>query len=303
MSTSPARLLFVTLSNIGDVVMTTPVLETLHRRFPEALIDIVADARSSSLLRAAPYIGEIFHREKRAGITKQLALLATLRRNRYLAAVDMRTPLIPYLVRAQRRFARRGRRTPGMHAVVEHYAVIADLLDGQTTPPECRLYIDPAAEARADDLLEACPGECWLCVAPGANWPGKRWPTQAYGQMLDQLEHDFDCAIVLGNDADGQAAEVLAGTRRRVVDMTGRTELPVAAALLARCAAFVGNDSGLGHMAAAVGLPTVTVFGPGQPERYRPWGPRAIVAQAPGDDLAALDPSRVTALVRTQKHR
>ena len=300
MSTSPPRLLFVTLSNIGDMVMTTPVLETLNRHYPDALIDIVADARSSSLLRAAPYVGDIFHREKRAGLRSQLALLKALRRRSYVAAVDMRTPLIPYLVRTQRRFARRGRRAQGVHAAVEHYAVIADLHAGQPTPPACRLYLDGDALARAEALLGACPGNRWLCVAPGANWPGKCWPTHAYGRMLDELENDFDCAIVLGNDADRPAAEALAGSRLSIVDMTGRTDLPVAAALLARGTAFVGNDSGLGHMAAAVGLPTVTVFGPGEPERYRPWGPRAVVALAPGADFAALDPARVAALVRTQ---
>ena len=76
------RHLVVTLSNIGDLVMTTPVIEALHERFPGDAIDIVADRRSSALLEATPYLGTIYHRDKRAGFTEQLALLRRLRRIR-----------------------------------------------------------------------------------------------------------------------------------------------------------------------------------------------------------------------------
>lgn len=289
-----ARLLVVTLSNIGDVVMTTPVLETLARHYPGQAIDIVGDARSAELLRAAPYVGDIFLREKRAGLAAQWRLWRMLRRRRYAVAVDLRTPIIPYLVRADRRLVKCRRAAAREHAVLEHHAVLAPLLAADQ-PPACRLYLAPAAAQAATARLTSLPGSRWLAVAPGANWPGKCWPARAYRSLLEQVTRQFDGAIVLGGQEDAAAARALEEVALPLVDLCGRTDLPLAAAVLARATAFVGNDSGLGHMAAALGVPTVTVFGPGRPARYRPWGPRTRVVLAPERDLARLDAATVAA--------
>jgi ADP-heptose:LPS heptosyltransferase len=78
-----------------------------------------------------------------------------------------------------------------------------------------------------------------------------------------------------------------------VLNLAGRTDLSLAAALLMRASVFIGNDSGLGHIAAAVGRPTMTVFGPGRPERYRPWGSKTEVVRAPQADLGRLTSDEV----------
>jgi len=290
-------LLVVTLSNIGDMVMTTPVLETLTARYPDSPIDIVGDARSSDLLRAAPYVRTILHRDKRGGLAAQWRLLRALRTERYALAVDLRTPVIPFLVRAARRLIKRGAGGQMQHAVDEHHAVLTPLV-GSTPAPYCRLYLESAAMTAAADLLAGLPGRDWLAIAPGANWAGKRWPADAYRELVDTLAGDFDAVIVLGGPEDRTAASVLHGAHSALLDFCGRTTLPVTAALLARARAFVGNDSGLGHMAAALGIATLTVFGPGQPERYRPWGPRTHVTFAPENDLSRLSAATVAADLR-----
>jgi ADP-heptose:LPS heptosyltransferase len=80
----------------------------------------------------------------------------------------------------------------------------------------------------------------------------------------------------------------------------GRTSLLEATAIMRQATLFVGNDSGLGHLASAAGIPSVTVFGPGRPERYRPWGSRATLVLAPGLALEKLLPATVAAHVREQ---
>ncbi|MGE0485056.1 MAG: glycosyltransferase family 9 protein [Gammaproteobacteria bacterium] len=297
MTDDEERLLVVTLSNIGDVVMTTPVLEALAAAFPGQAIDVVGDQRSSDVLRGAPWLGEVFHRDKRGGITAQFELLRRLRRRRYAVAVDLRTPLIPYLLRARRRYARHGRRGHGRHAVEEHFAVVASLL-GAKPVPACRLHVDPTAAGAAGKALAMLPATArWLALAPGANWPGKCWPAAAYRALAERVGERFDGFVVLGSAADREAAAMLKALSRPCVDLTGQTDLATAAAILARAAAFVGNDSGLGHMAAALAVPTVTVFGPGEPERYRPWGRRTALALAPARDLARLPAATVAAVL------
>lgn len=285
-------LIVVTLSNIGDAVMTTPVLETLAARYPGRRIDLLADRRSSALFAAAPWLGTIHHRDKRAGLAQQWRQLRELRGQRYALAVDLRTPVIGRLLNAERRLTKRGRELPDTHAVVEHFAVLEPLV-GALTPPPCRVHLDTAAIAEAAALTRALPVGRWLAVAPGANWPGKRWSPAAFAALVTRVASHFDGLLVLGGPDDTAAAAALADVALPRLDLTGRTALPLAAAVLARAAAFVGNDSGLGHLAAALGVPTLTVFGPGRPVRYRPWGPRARIVLAPGADLARLEPEPV----------
>ena len=303
MSGPDQRLLVITLSNIGDLVMTTPVMEALAQRFPNARIDVVADARSSSLLHAAPYIGTIHHRDKRAGLGGLARLVKALRVQRYRLAVDLRTPVIPYLVRAEQRLVkpRRKRARVRRHAVSEHFEVLQSLL-GPGMPPLCRLYLDATVVADAQVRLAALPQGPLLAIAPGANWPGKEWPVPRYRALLDVLREDFAAAVILGNDADREKATSLGEVALPVLDLTGRTALPLAAAILARMNMFIGNDSGLGHIAAAMAVPTLTLFGPGEPQRYRPWGPRGKILLAPGGDLQRLEVERVVQAARATRN-
>ncbi len=289
----PDRLLVVTLSNIGDLVMTTPVFEALSQAFPGQPIDCLGDARSCALLAAAPYIGDIFMRDKRAGVVAQFALLGRLRRRRYRLIADLRTPLIPYLLRAEWRLIKKRTDVPGIHAVEEHFNVVRAVVPADAAIPACRVHLDAGAQSRAGECLSALPGRRWLAVAPGANWPGKRWPATHYRALIEAAAPLFDAALVLGSGADADAADGLMDAGLPVLNMVGQTDLSLAAALLARAHAFVGNDSGLGHLAAAVGVPSLTLFGPGRPTRYRPWGDHAEILVAPDLDLERLTPAEV----------
>ncbi len=286
------RLLVVTLSNIGDVVLTTPVFEALATHFPDSPIDIFADARSAELLAAAPYAGEIFLYNKRSGWSERFAFLRALRRHRYRLVVDLRSHFLGNLLRADQRLYKPRHRNANLHAAQEHYAALAPLKI-TTTPPPCRLYLNDDDRAAAAKLLLSLPGKHWLAIAPGANWPGKKWPRGSYRSLLALAARRFDAAIILGSPEDEKDAQAIADVALPTLVTSGRTTLRTAAALIARAAAFVGNDSGLGHIAAAMGVATITPFGPGDPTRYRPWGARTSIVQAPENDLILLAPERV----------
>ena len=291
-TTEPTRLLVVTLSNIGDVVMTTPVFEALATAYPNTLIDIFADARSAELLTQAPYAGEVFLYHKRAGWRARASLLRALRRRPYRVVVDLRSAILGYLLRADIRLCKPHSRSPGRHAVQEHFAALAPLLPG-LSPPPCRLYLSAHSASAAAKLLTALPGRQWLALAPGANWPGKKWPRSHYRALLELAAPHFDGAILLGSGQDTDDVAAIADLALPTLVTAGTTDLGTAAALLAQARAFVGNDSGLGHIAAAMGTPSLTVFGPGDPTRYRPWGIHAHIVLAPQEDLPALAPQQV----------
>ena len=289
------RALFVTLSNIGDAVMTTPALQRLHEAMPEAKIDIIADARSGLIFEHCPYRGEIFLRDKRSGWRGLLHLIQRLRRRHYEVIADLRTDGLAYLLRVKRRLLKRHVRAVYGHAVLRHLAIVA-ALEHRTAPPVTQIWLSPAEYAYADGVLSRLPPGRWLALGPGANWPPKIWPVENYAALVEVVADRFDCVIVCGGPGDtGLAAELMQRLPMPAINLAGTTDLLQVAAVIKRADCFVGNDSGLGHIAAAMGTPTVTVFGPGEADRYHPWGSVADWIVAPGKDLSRLEPRAVAA--------
>lgn len=295
----PVRhILLVTLSNIGDAVMTTPVMEALHGKHPQAVMDLVADPRSSELFAHCPYRDHVIHRDKQQGWQGSLALVRDLRRSRYDLIVDLRTDGLAWLLRGRRRLTRHGARRPEGHAVKRHMEVIRRYV-GMTDIPPTRLWLDGREQEFADRTLAGLPGRRWLALGPGARWEPKRWPPGSFRELVQRRQEDFDAVVLLGSQADKDSCRTLAdGLSRPCLDLAGRTGLLEAAALLSHVSLFIGNDSGLGHLAAAVGTPTLTLFGPGEPQRYRPWNPRGRWLQSPNRDIRTLSVDAVNNALR-----
>ena len=266
--------LFITLSNIGDALLTTPVLQFLHQYDENASIDIVGDERSSVLFHHCPYRGEIHHKQKQRFLRGVPALWYELRRKRYDLVVDLRTDILARLVRAEKRLIKNGG-DRHIHAVEKHFSAVAEIA-GETEIPNTILWPGREDKDFAGDICARLPGKRWLCMGPGANWDKKIWPPERYALTARNLSGEFDALVLLGSEADNrQALQVAPNAGLPCINLCGRTTLLQAAAVMARMALFIGNDSGLGHMSAAVKTPSFTLFGPGSPERYRPWGPRA----------------------------
>lgn len=292
-----SSILFITLSNIGDVLMTTPVMEALHRKYPQAVFDIVADRRSSELFTHCPYRQAVIHRDKDRGWRGSVALVTRLRAIRYDLIVDLRTDGLSLLLRGHRRLTRRGSRPAGPHAVERHMGVIMQR-EHLTAIPPVRTWLSPAEHALAQATVASLPGTRWLALGPGARWAPKCWPAVKFSELTHHLQHLFDAILLLGNADDRDTCQrVAANLPLPHVDLAGKTGLLQAAAVLQQAQVFVGNDSGLGHLAAASGTPTVTVFGPGDPERYHPWHPRARWISSPSGGLVDIDASEVATVV------
>lgn len=271
------RILFITLSNIGDAVMTTPVLQALHAKYPRAIIDIVADRRSSEMFLHCPYRGEIFYKEKQKFLRGGLALIKRLRVTKYDLIVDLRTDGLAWLLRAGARLTKWNRKNcgTGTHAVEQHMAVIASL-HSVADIPDCHVWTGDNAEHYAREVLKDYTGKRLLGLGPGANFPGKIWPHTSYLALIEKLRNKFDAVVLLGDRRDRELSKYIsAQSALPCRDLCGETSLLQAAAVLRHMMLFMGNDSGLGHLASAVSTATITLFGIGQPLRYRPWGSKA----------------------------
>ncbi len=302
MTDKRGKFLFITLSNIGDALLTTPVLQFLHRHDETAVIDIVGDERSSMLFLHCPYRGEIYHKQKKRFLRGVPALLSELRRKRYDLVVDLRTDILAWLVRADKRLVKI---TGGghVHAVERHFAAASPLTEGEEIP-STTLWLGQEDRDYADGVCRQLPGNKWLCIGPGANWEKKIWPAEKFAQTADELRNGFDALVLLGNEADNRQAELVAARAALPsVNLCGRTTLLQAAAVMERMTLFLGNDSGLGHIAAAAGVPSFSLFGPGNPERYHPWGARAAWLTAPDSNIENIPVNIVVEKVRERLSR
>lgn len=292
------RILFITLSNIGDAVLTTPALEALHQGFPEASIDLVADPRSSLVFAHCPYRGSIFHKSKKAGWRGLMNLIYQLRRTRYDLIADLRTDGLAYLLRARKRLTKRGAKPAGSHAVEHHWAVVAPLLPPAAPIPPCRIWLQAEQVQFAKDQLSQLPGNRWLALGPGANWAPKIWPALAFVELVNAVKNHFDGVILVGGTSDKERSQLIAANLSLPsLNLCDTTDLLQAAAALQQASVFVGNDSGLGHLASAVETPAFTVFGPGQPERYHPWGKHSYWQVAPDNKLENLSAKAIAGQV------
>jgi len=288
-------ILLITLSNIGDAIMTTPVMTALHAKYPQAVMDIVTDARASELFSHCPWKGEIFLKDKQAGWRGLASLVKRLRTKRYDLVVDLRTDGLTLLLRARRQLTRRGGKAAGHHAVQRHFGVIGPR-EGITEIPATRLWLSQQELDFAQQHLATLPGKRWLALGPGARWAPKCWPATAFRELADRLQTRFDAVVLLGSTADADSCQQVAdGMALPCMTLAGKTSLLQAAAVLQQVTLFIGTDSGLGHMAAACNTPTLTVFGPGDPARYHPWHPQARWLQSDSGEIADVAVEAVTA--------
>jgi heptosyltransferase-3 len=287
-------ILVITLSNVGDAVMTTPVMAALHHKYPHAYMDIVTDARAAPLFSHCPYRRDIILKDKRAGWQGLAALVKRLRATRYDLVVDLRTDGLSLLLRARRRLTRRGTRSKAGHAVERHFSVIQQREQLSGIPRPC-VWLSATEQEFAAQALAGLSGNRWLALGPGARWEGKCWPAENFAALANRLQGDTDAVILLGNPAEQDScARIAANLALPCLNLAGMTDLLQASAILQRATLFIGNDSGLGHMAAAAGTPTVTVFGPGDPLRYHPWHPRARWIQRPTRSVSDVTVDAVT---------
>lgn len=138
--------------------------------------------------------------------------------------------------------------------------------------------LDISAEAN-DSILEKLakwgisPEERIIALNTGGTWPTKRWPIEGFAELADRLNNDYGRVVFLGSKTDlTRVDEIISQMHTTPVKATGKTSLKELAALLKLCKLVISNDSGPVHVAAAVGTPTITIFGPSDDRKYRPLG-------------------------------
>ncbi|MDD2875907.1 MAG: glycosyltransferase family 9 protein [Acidiphilium sp.] len=276
------RILFITSSRLGDAVISSGAIERIRLAHPAARLTVACGAAAAGAFARLPGLERLIVFEKRRLDRHWLSLWWQVVRAPWHLVVDFRGSALSYGLPARQRMIVRGGRRPG-----RRYAQIGAAC-GFDPPPLPVVWTAAADQARATALI---PGAGpMLGLGPTANWGGKIWPAARFIELAHRLA--FARIAVFGGPGEAEraaAAAVLAGLPG-AIDLVGAVSVAEAAAALARCSLFVGNDSGLMHLAAAAGVPTLGLFGRSRASEYAPAGVRAAFVAAPGPEgEAAMD--------------
>jgi heptosyltransferase III len=267
-------ILFVTATRIGDAVLSTGLISYLIDRYAGARLTIAAGPIAAPLFSAVPGLERLVVVEKQRWSLHWLPLYAAVAARSWDLVVDLRGSALAWLLRASER------KVMAKGAAGEHRVRQLGRLFDLDPPPGPRLWTAPSHERAAAELVPA--GGPVLAIGPTANWRGKQWRAERFAELgrrltaVGGLLPGARVLVLAAGHERGQAQPLLeAIPQSRLIDLVGRVDLLTAAAVLRRCALFVGNDTGLMHIAAACGTPTLGLFGPSPSGQYAPWGPHA----------------------------
>ncbi|MGA2811269.1 MAG: lipopolysaccharide heptosyltransferase II [Candidatus Acidiferrum sp.] len=294
---------------VGDAIMAIPALRAVRARFPQARIAILA----------RPYVADIYRHQQiadelilydvngiHAGFTGRERLAAELRARRFDTALLLQNAFdaawLAWRAGISRRigYARDGRSllltdaiplpAPGEIPAHEKFYYLellrrAGWLEEIPDDKFIQLGVSPEQLAIAEQALRAAGVRqdiLRIAVGAGASYgSAKCWPPDRFAATLNHLQAHTDCDIILfGTPNEAQVANAIAADLRKPpINLTGQTAIADLPAMLCSCQIFLGNDSGAMHVAAAVGLPVVAVFGPTDPDGTAPVTPRVSIVQ------------------------
>lgn len=293
------KILFIGLSNVGDVVMTTPLLKALHNKYPDVVFDIVTDKRAMQLYSNCPFLNKLYLKDKDKPLRGVPALLMQLWKNRYDIIVDVRTDGLAYLLRGKKRFTKWSANSYGPHAVEEIMGVIKSI-HGDAPIPDTEVWLSNANRDYADKKISVFSiQERLLSISVGdCRKPEKSLITKAFIELLNKQKDSFSGVIFLGNQFEIEMTEEVSRNIDVAQINTVGNSLLDAAALIERSCLYIGPDSGLGHIASAVKTPTISFFSLMDPVRFRPWGDNARCITGAENDARNISVDEVCTAIR-----
>jgi heptosyltransferase-2 len=297
---SEENILVVGPSWVGDMVMAQSLFIELKRRYPQAAIDVVAPEWSIPLIARMPEVRQgiglpVKHRE--LGLLHRWRIAKKLRNNKYQRAIilprSIKSALLPFFANIPQRTAYRGEYRYGLindirgkpappDKTVRRFVALGlprDIAGGDFQYAFPRLRVDPDNQAELIKRLQLDPAMPAVGIMPGAEYgPAKQWPPEYYADLIAKLAERGYQAWLFGSKKDHPVAEKiiqLAGDRG--INICGKTTIPDVIDLIAATRLAISNDSGLMHVAAAVGCPVVAIYGSSDPLFTPPLSDKGIV--------------------------
>ena len=294
---TPRKVVLLRASRIGDFLCAIPAFRALRAALPEAEITIITLPMLHELAARSPYFDRIVPFPGFPGIAEQLFearhtvdFLRQMQEERFDLAIQFQGSGVnsnPFMLllgaRATAGFVRRGDPPGRLDAAlpwpeeereVRRMLALTTFLGAPAHGEQTEFPLWPADHAAAQALLSGLPRPL-VGLHTSARDASRRWPLSRFAAVGATLSHLYGSSIVILGEEEERATlapvvEEIEGAGAVCLNLAGRTTLPVLGALIARLAVFITNDTGPAHIAYALGVPTVTIAGGGNPDAYRP---------------------------------
>ena len=280
------RILLIRLSSLGDIVLTTPAIRAVRAHFPDAYIAMLVAKQSAEILRENPHLNEIitFDRlAKNKDTGEMLRIIRLLRERKFTLTIDLqrkfRTEMLMYFSGAAERIGKgrfctvRVHEQGNKHATAHYF----DLLHAAGIPaedPRLELFLSESEQldtAQRFDTAGVNDGQLKVGFFPGAGWKLREWMPDRFAAIGDKLVEHFNAnVLIFGGQKETELVQTVADLMNaRAILFAGNLQIRELAACIEKCDLFLTNDTGPMHIAAAVGTPTVSLFGPGNHIRFQ----------------------------------
>ena len=315
---------------MGDTIVATPLLRGIRQIYPNATITLLTGKQAAQTLQEFPFdvhVVEYDPKKTQKGIAATWRVICDLRSKIggspdlcLVADRSIRAAMIALLSRAR---IRAGFDTEGRGCLLTHRvpydpekreseccldilrAVAPDKCAGFAFDPMPVLCVTEAERKRGATILREheAIGPLLVGVQPGASYKAKQWPSAKFAEVAAALADDGVGIVLLGyGDSEQKASRALreaVGDRAPIIDLTGETSMRETMGVLTHLSLFIGNDTGVSHIAASLGVPTVSLFGPTLSEKWGEASPQNLVIPAPDNKLSKLETAPVLAAARS----
>lgn len=294
------RIIIIDLLYLGDLMFATPFIKELRKNFPKARIDLIVNSAFHSIMEDNTKLDNVYSYDKEWTLKQSIEFAKLISKNNYDLGINIHgswrsaillrlinpTYIIGYGKKGQLFLNRRLTQPQNQH-MVDIYLNLLREMDLRVESSLPYLEIKKSVQDEIDKKLISWginPKEKLIALNTGGTWPTKRWTAKGFAQLGDILNRKYGRVILIGSLGDLPLVEGIVNLMEtKPVIVTGKTNLRELAALLARCDLVISNDSGPVHVAAAVGTPTITIFGPSDDLKYRPLGEKHKIVKAPID--------------------
>jgi heptosyltransferase-2 len=300
------RIIIRSTNWVGDAVLTTPAVRAVRKNFPDAEITILAKPWVAPIFYNNPHIDHVIHYEadgRHRGWLGKVRLVKALRKGKFDLAIlfqnAFEAAILHYLAGVPNRlgYDTDNRRfllthsiemTPRLKQIheIDYYLGILQAVGLQLDGRDLTLRVTDQERNRASDVLKKQHMETrdkLIGVSPGATYgSAKRWAPERYAALCDKIHESHGARIIIfgGPGEERTGYRVVESMKHSSVNLCGKTTLRETAALIERCRLFVTNDSGLMHVAAALSVPLVAIFGSTNPITTGPSSLKSRVVRA-----------------------
>lgn len=296
------RILVVRTDRIGDVLLSTPVIKALRRKYPQAYISMMVAAHAKDIVEGNPYLDEVIVYDKdgkHKSWLRTLKFAGRLKKKKFDLAVILhptnRAHLLTFLAGIPERLGynlklgfllnvrKEHKKQEGLKHEAEYNLDLLGDLGITGNAPDLFMPIRDESEQWVKDLFEKegiRETDKLLAINPGASCPSKLWPAGRFAEVAGELarRYNFKILILAGPKDILLADKIARKIKGKTMNLAGKTSVSQLASVLKKCVLFISNDSGPVHIASALGTPVISIFGRNQaglsPRRWGPLGKR-----------------------------